>query len=116
MPQFQPDQVAFGDLAGYGVWDMGHAREHIQFVQVLAQQVPAVLISDFDLMVFLTAGHARRSMVESHAQSHDLLRDALGITGTDLSEVNLDDQGGFYDFLGYHATEHALIRQKLGIT
>lgn len=116
MPQFQPDIVDFGDVAGYGAFDMGHAREHLAFVQVLAQQTPAVLIPEFDVLSFLTAGQARRSIVQSHAQSHVLLRAALGITGTDLSAVNLDDQGSFYDWLGYHASEHALIRQTLGIT
>ncbi len=116
MPQFQPDQVTFGDLPGYGGWDMGHAREHLQFVQVLSQRVPTVLIPNFDFLAFLTAGQARRSMVESHAQSHTLLRAALGITGTDLSTVNFDDQGSFYDWLGYHASEHAVMRQSLGIT
>ena len=115
MPQFQPDQVSFGDLAGYGAFDIGHYREHLQFVQALAAQVPPVLLYDFDLSTFLTAGSARQSQIQSHAQVHTLIRAALGITGSDLSVANLDDQGGFYDFLGYHATEHAAIRQALGI-
>ena len=116
MPQFQPDQVSFGDLAGYGNWDVSHGREHIQFVQALAARVPPVLIPDFDVLTFLTAGGARRSMMQSHAQSHALIRAALGITGSDLSASNLDDEGSFYDWTGVHSTEHALIRQVLGIT
>ncbi len=116
MPQFQPDQVTFGDLAGYGAWDIGHGREHLQFVQALSTQVPPVLLPNFDLLTFLTAGQARSSMVQSHAQAHVLLRAALGITGNDLSVVNLDDQGEFYDWTGFHATEHAIIRQSLGLT
>jgi hypothetical protein len=116
MPQFQPDQVTFQDLPGYGAWDIGHGREHIQFVQALAAKVPPVLVSDFDLLSFLTAGSARASIVQSHAQAHTLLRAAMGITGTDLSTVNLDDESDFYNWLGYHATEHAAMRQFLGIT
>ena len=115
MPQFQPDQVSFGDLAGYGAWDIAHGREHIQFVQALAALTPPILIPDFDLLTFLTAGGARPSIMQSHAQSHTLLRAALGITGSDLSTSNLDDQGDFYDWLGYHAQEHAEIRQALGM-
>jgi hypothetical protein len=115
MPQFQPDQVAFGDIAGLGAWDVGHAREHLQFVQVLAQSTPSIAIPDFDLMSFLTAGPAKKSMVLSHYQSHQLLRGALGITGVDLSEVDLDKEDDFYNWLGYHASEHQLIRQALGI-
>jgi hypothetical protein len=115
MPQFQPDQVSFGDLPGYAAWDISHGREHIQFVQSLAARTPAVLITDFDLLTFLTAGGARPSIVQSHAQAHTLLRAALGITGVDLSAFNLDDQGSFYDFLSYNAEDHILIRQQLGL-
>lgn len=116
MPQFQPDQVAFQDASGYGAWDIGHAREHIQFVQVLAGQSPPITIPDFDLLQFLTAGKARQSIIQSHATAHNLLRGLLGITGVDLSQVNFDDQSSFYDWTGSHSTEHAQIRQILGIT
>ncbi len=115
MPQFSPDIVNFGDVAGYGAFDIGHAREHMQFVQALATATPAVLIPDFDLMVFLTAAEARPSIVQSHAQAHQLLRGALGLTGSDLSTVNLDNEGEFNDWSGYHRQEHAVIRQALGI-
>jgi len=115
MPQFSPDQVNFGDIAGYGTWDIGHGREHIQFVQTLSVRVPAVLIPNFDLLTLLSGGNARRSLIESHAQSHNLLRAALGITGQDLSVVDMDEQGSFYDWTGAHATEHAIIRQALGL-
>lgn len=116
MPQFQPDQVEFDDVAGYGAWDVGHAREHIQFVQVLAGQATPILIPDYNMLSFLTAGAARASIVQSHAQVHNQLRAALGITGVDLSVVNLDDQNSLYDWLGYHSQEHTQIRQILGIT
>jgi hypothetical protein len=115
MPQFSPDQVTFGDLPGYGAWDIGHMREHLQFVQVLSMKTPAVLIPDFDFLSFLTSGSARRSILETHAQAHHLILDVLGITGTNLEDVNMDDQGDFYSWLGYHATEHGQIRQGLGI-
>lgn len=115
MPQFQPDQVTFGDLPGYGAWDIGHGREHIQFVQTLAARSTPILVPNFDLLSLLTAGQARQSMVQSHAASHVLLRAALGITGTDLSAVNLDDQNDFDTWAGSHATEHAQIRQALGM-
>jgi hypothetical protein len=115
MPQFQPDQVTFKDLPGYGAWDMGHGREHLQFVQVLSQQVPPIVLPDPDLLSFLTAGTANPSMVQSHAAQHNLIHAALGITSIDLSQVNLDDENDFYNWTGYHATVHAVIRQALGI-
>jgi len=116
MPQFSPDQVNFGDIAGYGAWDIGHGREHQQFVATLAVGSPSVLIPDFDLLTFLTGGGARSSIIQSHAQSHNLLNAALGITAIDMSVVDLDDQNSFYDWLGTHATNHAQIRQALGLT
>lgn len=115
MPQFQPDQVTFKDGAGYGAWDIGHGREHIQFVQTLAGQFPAILLPDFDLLALLSAGDSKKSIIQSHANAHELLRGALGVTGIDLTEVNLDDENDFYSWLGYHADEHAQIRQILGI-
>ena len=116
MPQFSPDIVTFGDRVGMGYWDNSHYREHQQFAQVLAQQVPAVLIPDYDFLNMLTGGDAQRSIVESHNQVHTLLRQITGVGGTDYSQYNLSQQGDFYNFTGYHATEHAAIRQALGIT
>ena len=115
MPQFSPDQVTFQDVAGYGAWDIAHHREHLQFVQVLSQQTPAIVITDYDFMSFLTSGQAVKSQVQSHSDAHNLLRQALNIQGIDLSEVDLTQSNDFYNWLGYHASEHAAMRQALGI-
>ena len=115
MPQFSPDLVNFGDVAGYGAFDIGHAREHLQFVQVLSQRSPAIIIPNFDFLAFLTAGQAQRSMVDSHQNSHALLRQATGVQGIDLSQVDLTKENDFLNWLGVHQTEHAAIRQALGI-
>ncbi|HEX8838362.1 MAG TPA: hypothetical protein VF748_15570 [Candidatus Acidoferrum sp.] len=114
MPQFAPDQCSFGDIAGYGAWDISHGREHIQFIQVLAAN--GVNLPDPDLLMLLTAGQARQSQVLSHYTQHKLLRQATGVQGVDLSQVNLDDPNDFYNWLGYHATEHAQLRSLLGLT
>lgn len=116
MPQFQPDQVTFKDIPGYGAWDIAHAREHIQFVQILATQTPPVSMPDFDFLALLTAGQSRQSIVETHAQAHVLLNQLFGLTSIDYSIVNLDDENDFYNWTGYHATTHAQIRSILGIT
>ena len=76
-----------------------HYREHQQFVQVLAQQTPAVLISDYDFLQMLTAGSNSRSIVESHNQIHTVLRQITGVGGTDYSQYNFSDQVTFYSFL-----------------
>jgi len=112
---FAPDIVSFGDLPGYGAWDTGHHREHLQFIQVLAQRTPAVLHPDRDLLSFLTAGEARKSQGQAHQAAHELLRDVTGVTGIDLGEIDFDNRDAFYSWLGYHRNEHAQIRQILGI-
>lgn len=113
MAQFAPDQCSFGDIAGMGAWDISHAREHIQFVQALA--AIGVVLPDPDLLALLTAGASRNSQAQSHYNHHQLLRQALNVQGVDLSQVNLDDAGDFYSWLGYHATEHQQLRAALGI-
>jgi hypothetical protein len=115
MPQFSPDQVTFGDVPGLGMWDDSHHREHQQFVQVLSGLTPAVLIPNFDFLQMLTAGAARGSIIETHSQAHALLRQITGVSGVDYSQFDLSNPEGFYSFTGYHASEHAAIRQALGI-
>lgn len=115
MPQFQPDTVTFNDIPGLGMWDDNHHREHQQFVQVLSEQTPAILIPNFDFLQMLTAGNLQRSIVETHNQSHALLRQITGVSGTDYSQFDLSKSDDFYNFTGYHATEHAAIRAALGI-
>jgi hypothetical protein len=116
MPDFQPTQVEFGDIAGYGQWDIGHGREHIRFVQALAAQTTPILLPDADLLSFLTAGPTMQGQVETHMVIHSLLRTYVGVQGVDYSEFRLDRPEEFYAFLGYHETEHAAIRAALGLT
>ena len=115
MPQFQPDTANFGDMAGDGAFDIGHHREHLQFVQVFFQQTPPIVIPDYDFMAFLTSGQAQRSMLDSHQDAHALLRQITGVRGIDLSQVNLNNPDEFSNWTGYHGTEHQAIRQALGI-
>jgi hypothetical protein len=115
MPNFAPDTANFGDIASYGSFDIAHHREHLQFVQVLAGQSPAVSIPDFDFMAFLTAGQAQRSMLDSHQQAHALLRQITGVRGIDLSQVDLAKENDFDNWIGYHRDEHSAIRNALGI-
>ena len=116
MPQFSPDQVTFQDNVAYGFWDDAHHREHLQFVQILAMQTPSVGIPTFDFLQMLTAGNARKSVLETHNAVHALLRQITGVAGVDYSQFNYDDSNDFYSFTGYHADEHSQIRQVLGIT
>jgi len=115
MPQFAPDQVTFKDDVAYGYWDDNHHREHQQFVQVLSGLTVPVVIPNYDFLQMLTAGNVRKQIIESHQSAHELLRQYTGVSGTDYTEFKFDNEQDFYNFLGWHATEHAAIRTALGI-
>jgi hypothetical protein len=115
VPQFQPDTVTFNDIPGLGMWDDNHHREHQQFVQVLAARTPPILLDNYDFLQWLTSGNARPSITETHSTAHAQLRQITGVSGTDYSQFDLSKQDDFYNFTGYHATEHAAIRAVLGI-
>ena len=116
MPQFAPDLVAFGDQAGYGLWDIGHVREHMQFTQVLAGLTPAIEIADYPLLSFMTLPEGPASqMAALHSTLHDLLRNATGVTGVDLTGFGPHNQEDFDDLLNYHRQEHAQMRSVLGL-
>jgi hypothetical protein len=115
MPQFSPDQVTFKDLPGYGMWDVGHYREHLQFVQVLAAQTPPIEFNDYDFLQMLTAGVATKSIWTTHAQAHALLDQITGVTELDYTEFRYDNESDFYNFQGYHSQGHQALRTALGI-
>lgn len=116
MPQFSPDIATFGDVTGYGAFDIGHAREHEQFVTTLAAQTPPIIIANYDLLNFLTSGGSQKAQLEAHQEAHTLLSQATGITAVDFTQFDLNNQDDFYNFLGYHQTTHQQLRQFFGIT
>lgn len=116
MPQFAPSQVTFNDNPkGYGAWDMGHGREHIQFVQVLAARTPAILLPDPDFLAILSGGYTRDQSMQTHQTVHELLREITGVGGVDYTDFKLDQENDFYSFVSYHEQEHQQIRAALGI-
>jgi hypothetical protein len=116
MPNFQPTQVEFKDVIGYGTWDIGHGREHIAFVQSLAAQTTPILLPDADLLSLLGSGPTLQAQQLTHQTIHSLLRGYTGVGGVDYTEFRLDQETDFYDFLSYHEAEHLQIRQALGMT
>jgi hypothetical protein len=115
MPNFQPDICTFGDMTGYGAFDVGHAREHLQFIQIASSLTPPVLLPNANLLNLLTSGNARKAQLEAHNDAHTLLSQMAGITNIDFSQVDLDKQDDFYSWIGYHQTTHQQLRQFFGI-
>src|SRR5215472_1750185 len=115
MPNFQPDICTFQDLTGYGAWDIGHDREHLQFVQVASAMSPAIVLPDYNLLNVLVSEHTQKAQLLAHQSIHDLLSSIAGITAVDFSDFDLTKQDDFYNFLGYHQATHAQLRQFFGI-
>jgi len=116
MPNFQPDICTYQDLVGYGAWDIGHDREHLQFVQMASQMTPPIVLPAYDFLNILNARDTQRKQLEVHQSAHDLLSSIAGITAVDFSGFDLTKQDDFYNFLGYHQTTHQQLRQFFGIT
>lgn len=115
MPNFQPDICTFRDTVGYGAFDIGHHREHLQFIQLAAGFSPAVILPAPDLLNFLTSGTTIRAQLEAHQEAHVLLSQLSGTTALDFTQFDLSKQDDFYNFLSYHQTTHQQLRQFFGI-
>lgn len=116
MPQFAPDQCEFGDRAGYGIFDIGNWREHIQLVLLFQAQTPSIIIPNPDFGAILSGGPSNlRGGLDQHQTVHSLLRQFTGVAGVDYTDFDLSQETDFYSFISYHAQEHAQIRQILGI-
>ena len=116
MPNFQPDICTFQDAIGYGAWDIGHDREHLQFVQAAAALTNPIVLPAYDFLNILNSRQAQRAQLEAHQKAHDLLGQIAGLTAVDFTGFDLTKQDDFYNFLGYHQTTHAQLRQFFGIT
>lgn len=114
--QFQPNLVAYNDAAGFGAWLDGHAREHTQFVQILAALASSVIMPDFPLLDFGTNPVDQRVWLEVHNQAHELLRVQANYTGIDLSVLDLKDKSAWYVWHDSHSAEHQFLEQFFGVT
>lgn len=115
MSEFNPPIFAYGDEAGRGRWEIGHYRQHLNYLTHLAALSPPILIPDHPLMRIGDSDLEQKLWLEDHANTHGLLRAYANVTGVDLSAVDLDDEQEFYVWLDAHAQEHLLIDQAFGL-
>lgn len=115
MTEFNPTVFLWGDRAGQGRWEMGHYRQHVNYVTHLSNLIIPVLIPDHPLMTIGQNRLEQKIWLEDHAATHDQLRIQANVTGIDLSEVDFQNEHEFTVWLDAHATEHALIDAAFGI-
>ena len=113
---FFHDTVLPNDKAGFGAWLTEHSYEHTQMHNLALQQTSPVIIPDYDLISWSEDPEIQASWLQAHERVHELLRQATGVQGIDLSVVDLKDPGAWFEWMDDHAEEHRLLRQAFGIS
>lgn len=112
---FQPDQVLFGDAAGFGLWRMTHGYEHLAMVNVLAHRTPAVIVPNYNIFDWRDERELAIAWHQSHYAIHQSLRVAANTSGIDLSLVDFSQQDQWYEWHDDHAAEHVALRQAFNL-
>ena len=115
--EFQVSQVEFGDTVGLGAWEVGHARQHLRYNDVLAAATPPVILAPIPLFRIGENEEEIRAWFQDHYFNvHLPLRQFANISGgSDFSYVDLSSPESFYDFLDVHFIEHSLLDVALGL-
>ena len=114
--EFQANEVLYGDVPGFGEWQVGHARQHLRYLSVLAARSPPVILPDIPLFRIGDNQIEISTWFRTHYfDVHVALRNQTGITGVDFSVVDLANPQYFYDFIENHNAEHALLDTALGV-
>lgn len=116
MALFFHDIYLFGDPSGAAVWRREHQAEHTQFVQIFLAQASPKPVDDFDFMSWQDDSKPFLAFwLNSHETVHEQLRALTGVSGVDLSEVDLTKPDEFYEWLDVHRSEHILLRTAMGL-
>lgn len=116
LTEFLPNTYLIGDRAGRGRWEIGHYREHVNFLLAFVQQTPSITIPDYPLLRIGESPNEQKFWKNAHQEIHEAIRGYLGIDGIDLSEVDLNKPDSLYSWFTDHNAEHALILQALGLS
>jgi glycogen debranching enzyme len=92
-----------------------HYLEHAQFVQIFQSRTPPIFIPDYNYALWGDDKKVISAWLEAHEAAHEALRDHTGVSGIDLSDVDLSQDDQFFDWMDSHAAEHADIRAALRI-
>jgi hypothetical protein len=103
------------DPAGFSIWLQEHYLEHVQFVRLFQSQTPHVFIPDYNFALWADDKQTMAAWLEAHQVTHLALRNFTGVSGIDLSDVDLTQEDQWYSWMDSHASEHADIRSALGI-
>jgi hypothetical protein len=106
MSLFTPNFCLPHDPVGFGIWRITHHLKHVQLRAAAFALIPPQALPEFDLAFWSDDPTTVSSWLNKHNQIHTLLRVPAGITGEDLSAVDLTDDGEWNDFMQSHGDEH----------
>ncbi|HZP77531.1 MAG TPA: hypothetical protein VFB45_15410 [Pseudolabrys sp.] len=115
MPIFFHNVVLPDDPNGFGIWLIEHYREHLQFVQIGLNLTPPTFIPDYALQSWSDKPAQQTAWLNSHQEIHNTLRNLTGVSGIDLSVVDLDNAASWLLWMDAHAAEHVALEQVLGV-
>jgi len=115
--EFRPNEFVFGDKIGFAAWQVGHARQHLRYLGVLAARSPPVILADIPLFRVGETKLEIATWFETHYFNvHLPLRQYAPIGGgSNFSYVDLSNPSEFYDFINNHNAEHQLLDQVFGL-
>jgi hypothetical protein len=113
--EFGANLYAFGDTVGRGEWEIGHYRQHLDYQRVLGNRTPPVILPDFPVMRIGETSKEIRFWLDAHESLHNLLRPLANVQGTDLSQLDWQNPGYFYEWMQAHNDEHTLLDQAFGV-
>lgn len=113
---FQHDEFFPGDERGFGMWRAEHYFEHNQFNLLSRDLSTPFVIPEYDIYSWDDRSEERRLWLLGHYDMHLALREATGITGIDLGEVDWEDPLQQAIWLLNHASEHEVLREVFGVT
>lgn len=114
--EFQANEVVWGDVPGFGAWQIGHARQHLRYLSVIANFASPIILPDVPLFRVGENKEEVQTWLNTHYfEVHVQLRNITGITGVDFSVVDFTKPDSFYDFVELHNSEHALLDIAFGV-
>ena len=111
--QFQPDTCLPRDPAGWGMWLTGHSLEHEDFRIACLNLSTPIILPCFDLLSWRDEPEFVQGWLVNHEALHEALRTVTGVSGSDLSLVDLSKDEEWFIWLDDHAQEHQDFRSAL---
>lgn len=98
--------------SGAQEWEFWHARDH-EAIRAGIQQFGAGNLPSYVLNPIAPWG--TDAWAEAHQQAHNDANSALGLRGSDLSDINWTSRAEEDEWLYLNFSEHAAMHQAIGI-